>query len=80
MADAHGSHGTHGSYGSHEHAHHEPEEDPLRTPGWMPLVGFALLLAGALGVYLFISPGVMSAPAAAGDAAVEGDAAAEPGR
>jgi hypothetical protein len=59
MADAHGSHDPK----SHQ-AHAEPEEDPLRTPGWMPLLGLGLLLAGALWMYLFVSPGVMSPPAA----------------
>ena len=56
MSDPHGS----PSHGSSSPQHHEPEEDALRTPGWIPFVGLALLLAGALGVYLFISPGVMN--------------------
>ncbi|MEZ4390943.1 MAG: hypothetical protein R3A48_07600 [Polyangiales bacterium] len=53
-----------------------PPEDPLRTPNWLPLFGFGLIMAAALGIYLFISPGVMNdTPAASGDAAVEADAA-----
>lgn len=67
MADAHDTHGTQGSEGSPMHSHHEPEEDPLRTPGWMPLLGIALLLVGALSIYLFVSPGVLSPPSATGD-------------
>jgi len=75
MADSHGSHGSHGAQGApHHHSLEEPAEDALRTPGWLPLLGFGLLMAGALGIYLFISPGVMNAtPATDGDAAV-GDA------
>jgi hypothetical protein len=82
MADAHGhgpSHDDHGhakGHGSHAHVHPEPAEDALVTPGWMPLAGLGLLLAGALGVYLFLSPGVLATPTAtAGDAEVAADAA-----
>jgi hypothetical protein len=46
------------------------------TPGWLPLAGVGLLIAGALGVYLFLSPGVLATPSTtAGDAAVTADAA-----
>lgn len=76
MADPHGSHGSHGSHGaSSHHALEEPPEDALRTPSWLPLLGFGLLMAGALGIYLFLSPGVLSTPAGSADAAV--DAAAD---
>lgn len=76
MAESHGSHGSHGSHAaSAHHALEVPPEDPLRTPTWLPFLGFGLIMAGALGVYLFISPGVMSStPAADGDAAVAADA------
>lgn len=64
MADSHGSHDTHGPSKGHDaHAHHEPEEDPLRTPGYMPWLGLGLLFAGALWMYLYVSPGVWSTPA-----------------
>lgn len=74
MADAHGSHGPTGSHGASSHGHAEPAEDPLRTPGWLPLLGLGLLVAGALGVYLFLSPGVMSASYGA-DAGADAEAA-----
>lgn len=85
MADAHG-HGPshdddHGHAKGHgNHAHPEPAEDALVTPGWMPLAGLGLLLAAALGVYLFLSPGVLATPtdAGAGDAEVAAEPAAEP--
>ncbi len=85
MADAHG-HGPshdddHGHAKGHaSHAHPEPAEDALITPGWMPLAGLGLLLAAALGVYLFLSPGVLATPsdAGAGDAEVAAEPAAEP--
>ena len=83
MADAHGhgpspdDHGHAKGHGPHAHAHPEPAEDALITPGWMPLTGLALLLAGALGVYLFLSPGVLATPTTAGDAAVDGAVAAD---
>ena len=85
MADAHGhgpTHDDHGhakGHGHTTHAHPEPPEDGIVTPGWIPLAGVGLLLAGALGVYLFLSPGVLATPAAtdggAGDAAVAADGA-----
>lgn len=59
MADPHG-HGP--------SSHHAVEEDVLRTPGWLPLLGLGLLMAGALAVYLWISPGVMNPPTDGGDA------------
>lgn len=75
MADAHGSHGPAGAH----HGHEEPQEDPLRTPGWLPLLGLGLLVAGALGVYLFLSPGVMSASHNAdADGGADGGAAEAP--
>ncbi len=82
MADAHGhgpSHDDHGhakGHGHRAHAHPEPAEDAMITPGWLPLAGVGLLIAGALGVYLFLSPGVLATPSTtAGDAAVTADAA-----
>jgi hypothetical protein len=82
MADAHGhgpspdDHGHAKGHGSQSHAHPEPAEDAIVTPGWMPLAGFGLLLAGALGIYLFLSPGILAAPSTtAGDAEVAADAA-----
>ena len=87
MADAHGhgpshddDHGHAKGHGNHAHAHPEPAEDALVTPGWMPLAGVGLLLAAALGVYLFLSPGVLATPsdAGAGDAEVAAEPAAEP--
>lgn len=82
MADAHGhgpSHDDHGhakGHGHSAHAHPEPAEDAMITPGWLPLAGVGLLIAGALGVYLFLSPGVLATPSTnAGDAAVAADAA-----
>lgn len=82
MADTHGAHDPHAHASkAHEgkgpHAHPEPEEDPLRTPGWMPLVGLGLLMVGALWMYLYVSPGVWSASTAAiGDGGAAADAAA----
>ena len=84
MADAHGHGPSHDDHGhakgdAHQaHAHPEPPEDALVTAAWMPLTGLALLLAGALGVYLFLSPGVLATPTAttAGDAEVAADASA----
>lgn len=78
MAETHGSHDAHGAHGAtHAHALEEPAEDALRTPSWLPLLGFGLLVAGALGVYLFISPGVMSStPATDGGADAAADASA----
>ena len=73
MADPHASHDD--SKGHHAH-HAPPEEDPLRTPGWMPLLGMGLLLVGALWMYLYVSPGVWAPPEAA-DGGADG-AAAEP--
>jgi len=65
MADSHASHDE----PKGPHAHHEPPaEDPLRTPGWMPLLGMSLLLAGALWMYLYVSPGVWSPADADGGA------------
>ena len=55
-----------------------PEEDPLRSPGWLPWVGLALLLLGALWVYLWITPGMLNPPADGGDAALDA-ASAEAG-
>ncbi|MDO9015363.1 MAG: hypothetical protein Q8S73_04145 [Deltaproteobacteria bacterium] len=81
MADAHGhgpSHDDHGhakGHGHHAHAHPEPAEDALITPGWLPLAGVGLFIAGALGVYLFLSPGILATPTTTGDAAVAADAA-----
>jgi hypothetical protein len=73
MADSHASHDE----PKGQHAHHEPPaEDPLRTPGWMPLLGMSLLLAGALWMYLYISPGVWAPPEADGGAADGAPAAA----
>jgi len=57
MADSHASHDD--SKGHHA-PHAPPDEDPLRTPGWMPFLGLSLLLAGALWMYLYVSPGVWS--------------------
>lgn len=72
MAAAHGhdphhddDHG-HAKGGHAAHAHPEPAEDPMVTPGWMPLVGLGLLVSAALGIYLFLSPGVLATPADAG--------------
>lgn len=85
MADAHGhgsshddDHGPAKGHGHTAHAHAEPPEDAVLTPAWMPLLGLGLLLAGALGVYLFLSPGVLATPTHtnAGDADVAADAAA----
>ena len=85
MADAHGhgpshddDHGHAKGHGHQAHAHPEPPEDALVTPGWMPLAGLGLLLAAALGVYLFLSPGVLAthADAGTGDAVVAADASA----
>ena len=85
MADAHGhgpshddDHGHAKGHGHTAHAHPEPAEDALITPGWMPLVGLGLLVAGALGVYQFLSPGVLatSSHTNTGDAEVAADAAA----
>jgi hypothetical protein len=85
MADAHGhgpshddDHGHAKGHGHQAHAHPEPPEDALVTPGWMPLAGLGLLLAAALGVYLFLSPGVLATHAntGTGDAEVAADAAA----
>ncbi len=73
MADSHGSHDSHDTSG--HHAHPEPAEDSIRTPGWVPLVGLALLLLGTLWTYLYISPGVWS-PAADGGADASAEAAA----
>lgn len=73
MADPHGAHDRNAPKGHDAHAHHEPEEDPLRTPGWMPLLGLGVLMAGALWMYLYVSPGVWSP--ATGDAGA--DAAAD---
>ncbi len=84
MADPHAHHDDHGaptaaSHGTHHgHEHHAPEEDPLRTPGWLPLVGIALLLFGAMGVYLFISPGVLDASNTAADGGAPSADAATP--
>ncbi|MBL8603124.1 MAG: hypothetical protein JNK72_14470 [Myxococcales bacterium] len=73
MSDAHGHHDAHGA---HAHAHEAPAEDPLVTPGWVSMLGLGLFVAGALGVYLFLAPGVLNRTAsAAGDAAVAADAA-----
>jgi tRNA threonylcarbamoyl adenosine modification protein TsaD len=72
--DAHAApHGTH-----HGHELHAPEEDPLRTPGWLSLLGLGLLLLGALGVYLFISPGVLDTSNTAGDGGAASADAATP--
>ncbi len=77
MADSHGAHDSHahGTPKGHDaHAHHEPEEDPIRTPGWMPWLGLGLFIAGALWMYLYVSPGVWS-PSTAGDAGADESAA-----
>lgn len=64
MADSHGAHDSHGSSKGHDaHAHHEPEEDPIRTPGYVPLLGLGVFLVGALWMYLYVSPGVWAPPA-----------------
>lgn len=82
MADAHGHGPSHDDHGHAKgdahpvHAHPEPAEDAIVTPGWMPLAGLGLLLAVALGVYLFLSPGILATPTASGDAEVAADAAA----
>lgn len=85
MADTpgHGSAAPHDDHDDHDAAHHDeaPEEDAVRTPLWLTLVGLALLLLGALGSYLFVYPGRMSASssaddAGAGDASQAADAAA----
>jgi hypothetical protein len=73
MADSHGAHDPHAhgpSKGHDAHAHHAPEEDPLRTPGWMPVLGLGLFIAGAIWMYLYVSPGVWSA-STAGDAGAD---------
>ena len=80
MAAAHGHDphhdDDHGLAKGHAHAHPVPAEDALVTPGWMPFVGLGLLLSAALGIYLFLSPGVLatSADAGTGDG---GDVAAD---
>lgn len=80
MADSHGAHDPHAHGPAKGHDAHEPEEDPLRTPGWMPWLGFGLFVAGALWMYLFVSPGVWSTPtggdAGADESAIEQPAAA----
>ncbi len=77
MADTHGAHDAHGPSKGHDaHAHHAPEEDPLRTPGWMPLLGLGLLMAGALWMYLYVSPGVWST--STGDAGADESAVEAP--
>lgn len=77
MSDSHGSHGSHDAHDAKgHHAHPEPEEDPLQTPGWMPFLGLGLLMAGALWMYLFVSPGVWS-PSTGDGGADGGDASAE---
>jgi hypothetical protein len=68
MADSHASHASHDDSKGHHAPHAPPEEDPLRTPGWMPLLGMGLLLAGALWMYLYVSPGVWSPADADGGA------------
>lgn len=63
------------SHDSSSHDSHEPQEDPIRTPEWMPILGLGLLMAGALAVYLFISPGVMAGgTTSAADAGADGSA------
>lgn len=83
MAAAHGHDphhdDDHGHAKGHAHAHPEPAEDALVTPGWMPFVGFGLLVAAALGIYLFLSPGVLATPTSTGDGGAEtADASAAP--
>jgi hypothetical protein len=49
------------------HAHDHPlEEEVLRTPTWMPILGFALLLLGALSTYLWIHPGRLNTSSESG--------------
>jgi hypothetical protein len=75
MAD---SHASHDAPQGHHAQHAPPEEDPLRTPGWMPLLGLGLLLVGALWMYLYVSPGVWATAATADGGTSDGATASAP--
>lgn len=74
-ADDHDDH-AHGAGHDHDdHGHDEAvEEDSVRTPMWLPFVGIALLLFGAVYTY-----SVMHEPPAAAAASAEASASAGEG-
>ena len=56
----------------------DDDEDLVRTPMWLPLLGLALLVLGVMFSYLWIYPGKLSS--VAGDGGTDGgtEASAQP--
>ena len=68
----HTAHTDSGAPNAHDdHGEHtdpvDPDESTIQSPWWLPLVGLSLLVAVAMGVYLFITPGVLSPSATSRD-------------
>ncbi len=62
---AHGARTDSGAQNAHDdHDEHadppDPDESTIQSPWWLPLVGLSLLVAVAMGVYLFVTPGVLN--------------------
>jgi hypothetical protein len=83
----HGKNDPHAKKGAHDAAahgndHHAEEEDVVRTPMWLPFLGLALLVFGALASYLWVYPGTMNVSHTdggdGGDASAEAAAPAPP--
>jgi hypothetical protein len=80
---AHGHHATHAAHAGHEHDEHEttsddfPADEP-RSPGWLPLLGGALFLAGIFAFVALASGGKTAEELAKDAAAAAPSAAPEP--
>lgn len=77
--DNHSAHNDHSDASSHDAHDEHPEvpdadESTIVTPWWMPLIGLSLLVAFAMGTYLFVTPSVLSSTA--GDGGTTADASA----